>query len=68
MYEIPLLYAILSAPAKGVGLERGARVQIPLSALNLTEQAFVRIFLFVNFEKMFLNFENFCVITYYITH
>ena len=33
MYEIPLLYAILSAPAKGVGLERGARVQIPLSAL-----------------------------------
>lgn len=53
---------------KGVGLERGARVQIPLSALNLTEQASVRIFLFVNFEKMFLNFENFCVITYYITH
>lgn len=34
MYEIPLLYAILSAPAKGVGLERGARVQIPLSALK----------------------------------
>ena len=52
MYEIPLLYAILSAPAKGVGLERGARVQIPLSALNLTEQASVRIFLFVNFKRL----------------